>query len=166
MDQSKTDVPNLRRISKSTANLQKLRTHLVGVITHSGLCPFGKQYFGLFDVFQWKHDSNLTTNILLLVLSLFNGRYGLPPILNVQLDNCWRENKNKYVFALLSLLVEWSVFEKVRKVVTFKIKARIQRNVLGNSVYNLSSLRSLRVNTDTTLDCVNFMTKFILVNFT
>ena len=113
MDQSKTDVPNLRRICKSTANLQKLRTHLVGVIMHSGLCPMGKLFIGSFDLFQWKHDSNLTMNILLVILQLFNGRYGLPPVLNLQLDNCWRENKNKYVFTLLSLLVEWAVFDKV-----------------------------------------------------
>ena len=80
---------------------------------HSGLCPMGKLFIGSFDLFQWKHDSNLTMNILLVILQLFNGRYGLPPVLNLQLDNCWRENKNKYVFTLLSLLVEWAVFDKV-----------------------------------------------------
>jgi hypothetical protein len=52
-------------------------------------------------------------NILLVVLNIFNDRFGLPPVLNLQLDNCWRENKNKFVFTLLSLLVEWSVFDKV-----------------------------------------------------
>ena len=113
MDQSKTDVPNLRRVCKSTANLQKLRTHLVGAIMHSGLCPMGKAFNGIFDLFQWKHDSNLTMNILVILLASFNDRFGLPTVLNIQLDNCWRENKNKYVFSLLSLLVEWSVFDKV-----------------------------------------------------
>ena len=114
MDQSKTDVPNPTRIFKSIANLQKLRTHLVGVIAHSGLCPMGKNFFGSFDLFQWKHDSNLTMNILASILEIFNDRFGLPPVLNLQLDNCWRENKNRHVFTLLSLLVEWSVFEKVK----------------------------------------------------
>ncbi|XP_028416665.1 uncharacterized protein LOC114540736 [Dendronephthya gigantea] len=114
MDQSKTDVPNLRRVCKSTANLQKLRTHLVGTIMHSGLCPMGKLFHGMFDLFQWKHDSNLTMNILIKLLALLNDRYGLPPILNLQVDNCWRENKNKYVLTLLSLLVEWSVFDKIK----------------------------------------------------
>jgi hypothetical protein len=80
---------------------------------HSGLCPMGKAFHGIFDLFQWKHDSNLTMNILVILLALFNDRFGLPPILNIQLDNCWRENKNKYVFSLLSVLVEWSVFDKV-----------------------------------------------------
>ena len=113
MDQSKTDVPNLRRVCKSTANLQRLRTHLVGVIMHCGLCPIGKAFFGFFDLFEWKHDSNLTINIILSVLQIFNSRFGLPPVLNIQLDNCWRENKNQHVFSLLSILVEWHVFDKV-----------------------------------------------------
>lgn len=113
MDQSKTDIPNERRICNSTANLQRLRTHLVGAIVHSGLCPMGKTYFGYFGLSQWKHDSNLTSNILLKLLETFNDRFGLPPVLNLQLDNCWRENKNKHVFTLLSLLIEWSVFDKV-----------------------------------------------------
>ncbi len=30
----------------------------------------------------------------------------LPPILFLQLDNCWRENKNVYMFAYLTWLVE------------------------------------------------------------
>ena len=115
MDQSKTDVPNLRRICKTTANLQKLRTHLVGTILHSGLCPLGKSYFGFFDLFQWPHDSNLTMNVIISVLKLINDRFGLPPVLYLQLDNCWRENKNKHVFTLLSLLVEWSIFDKVKQ---------------------------------------------------
>ena len=56
MDRSKTDTPNVRRVAKSTANLQKLCTHITGAIIHSGLCQMGKQYFGFFDIFQWKHD--------------------------------------------------------------------------------------------------------------
>ncbi|CAB4041389.1 Hypothetical predicted protein [Paramuricea clavata] len=72
MDQLKTDVPNLRRICKSTANLQRLRTHLVGVIAHSGLYPMGKALFGYFDLFQWPHDSNLTMNIILFILGTLN----------------------------------------------------------------------------------------------
>ena len=37
----------------------------------------------------------------------------VPPVLYLQMDNCARENKNQFVFALLSLLVEIGVFEKV-----------------------------------------------------
>ena len=38
---------------------------------------------------------------------------GLPRILYLQLDNCFRENKNTYLFAWLSWLVERSVFDQV-----------------------------------------------------
>ncbi len=71
---------------------------------------------------------SVTTNIILQTLEIINHRFGLPPVLNLQLDNCWRENKNKYVFALLSLLVELSVFHKVQflhlVVVHIKLKAK------------------------------------------
>jgi hypothetical protein len=37
----------------------------------------------------------------------------LPPILHVQLDNCWKDNKSRYVFCFWSLLVAKSIFEEV-----------------------------------------------------
>lgn len=40
-------------------------------------------------------------------------RGSLPPVLFVQLDNCWRENKNKTMFGYLSWLVETGVFNRV-----------------------------------------------------
>ena len=83
---------------------QNQRTHLTGAIVHSGLNPTGKSYFGFFDIFQWRHDSNSTMNIILKVLEIFNDRFGLPPILNLQLDNCRHENKNKHVFYLVVAL--------------------------------------------------------------
>ena len=44
----------------------------------------------------------------------------LPRKLYVQMDNCWRENKNKYVFAYMSDLVVKGVFDEVT--VSFLIK--------------------------------------------
>lgn len=37
----------------------------------------------------------------------------LPPVLFLQLDNCWRENKNWIMFSYLSWLVEIGVFAKI-----------------------------------------------------
>ena len=37
----------------------------------------------------------------------------LPPILRVQLDNCAKDNKNRYVFAYWSLLVAKGIFKEV-----------------------------------------------------
>jgi len=37
----------------------------------------------------------------------------LPPVLFLQLDNCWRENKNTTMFGYLSWLVEMGFFQKI-----------------------------------------------------
>jgi hypothetical protein len=37
----------------------------------------------------------------------------LPPILHIQLDNCWKDNKSKYVFCFWSMLVAKGIFEEV-----------------------------------------------------
>jgi hypothetical protein len=37
----------------------------------------------------------------------------LPPILYVQLDNCWKDNKSRYVFCFWSMLVAKGIFEEV-----------------------------------------------------
>ena len=38
----------------------------------------------------------------------------LPSVLYLQMDNCWRECKNKYILGFLSVLVEIGIFKKVR----------------------------------------------------
>jgi hypothetical protein len=37
----------------------------------------------------------------------------LPPVLNIQLDNAYSDNKNQYVFSFFSLLVHKGVFREV-----------------------------------------------------
>ncbi|XP_052097971.1 uncharacterized protein LOC127732831 [Mytilus californianus] len=106
MDQNKTNIPHFHRLAKSTSQMWNLRTHLTGVIIH------GISTFGFFDIGQWPHDSNLTMNIILN--SLWQVKDKLPNILYIQMDNCFRENKNKWVFALCCFLVEMKVFEKVK----------------------------------------------------
>ena len=104
MDQAKLLVPNLRRWAKSYASAWRLRTHLTGVINH------GREVLGLFDLFQWPHDSNLTMNVLLRVLERCDY---LPDVLYFQMDNCFRENKNQFVFVFLGILVKFDIFHKV-----------------------------------------------------
>ena len=89
MDQSKTEIPHSVYRSTLTSSMWKLRTHLVGVIAH------GRGIFGFFDLFQFPHGSNLTLHVLLRVL--YTLRDSLPDVLYLQMDNCSRENKNKYV---------------------------------------------------------------------
>jgi hypothetical protein len=66
--------------------------------------------------FTW-HDrfpngADSVINVLLGVLNLIQGK--LPPILYLQLDNCSRENKNKYLIGFCHLLVHLGVFKKIK----------------------------------------------------
>ena len=105
MDQNKTNLPHFVRLSKSAAGLWVLRTHITGFIQHG----VGAGIF--IDFQQWPHDSNLTINILMQLL--LSSQKPLADTLLLQMDNCARENKNKYVFAFLALLVELEVFVEV-----------------------------------------------------
>lgn len=82
----------------------KLQTHVTGVIVH------GRGHHVFLDFKEVPHDSNLTINVLLQTLLKYEK---LPPTLYLQLDNCGRENKNKFVLALCCLLVELGIFKKV-----------------------------------------------------
>lgn len=39
----------------------------------------------------------------------------LPPVLYVQMDNCWRENKNQFLLAFFAFLVLKRIVKKVYK---------------------------------------------------
>lgn len=113
MDQQTTNVPSLRRTSKAMSALSTVGTHLVGSIVHNGQGRYGKEIFGSFDYYQWLHDSNLTISVLLDALCRWCEEYRLPLILYLLFDNCVRENKNQFMYAILALMVECKIFEKV-----------------------------------------------------
>ena len=111
MDQSATNLPHLKKVSKSTVNLWHLRTHFTGVIVH------GRGAEGYIDFLQYPHDPNLTINVLLrILLRNFSemSTTGLPAKLYVQMDNCGRENKNQMVFGFMALLVQQDIFTEVQ----------------------------------------------------
>ena len=97
MDQNKTNVPSLRKLAKSTQSLWRLRTHLTGVLVHTK-CEKGKKAYAFLDVLQYPHDANLVLTILMLILKDYE-HSNWPSTLFLQMDNCYRENKNRYVFA-------------------------------------------------------------------
>lgn len=122
-------VPRFAQPSKATSNAPKLKTHFVGAIVHG----IGSWLYGMLD--NWKHDSNLTIEVIQRTLQKveLTGRE-LPPRLDLQFDNCFRENKNRYrhccsvtfnrtkssflffgryVLTYLSMLVERAVFQEV-----------------------------------------------------
>lgn len=130
MDQSKASLPHLKKVNKSAANLWRLRTHITGVIVH------GHGSEGYVDFLQWPHDPNLTIDVLLRVLKEYLPQIaksgGLPAKLYLQLDNCVRENKNKFVLTFLALLVEQGVFQEVsyNKAYWIYIKIGCHNNLL------------------------------------
>ena len=104
MDQMKLLIPQLLNTMKVYPSALRLKTHLTGVLNH------GREALGYFDVMQWPHDSNLTINVLMRVLLRMDV---IPERLYLQMDNCWRENKNQYVLTFLGVLVKLNIFKKV-----------------------------------------------------
>ena len=74
----------------------------------------GKLAYAFIDNLQWPHDANLTINVLEEVLSRWH-KESLPEVLYLQMDNCFRENKNRFLFAFCALLVESKIFRKVSR---------------------------------------------------
>lgn len=111
MDQMKTNLPHfLGRQSNDLDMANLLSTHIQGVINH-GLDKFTKYV----DINEYAHDSNMVMNTVLKELysaSLQMGNF-LPPTLYVQADNCFRENKNKFVLAFCEMLVWKNIFKEV-----------------------------------------------------
>lgn len=108
MDHTKTSIPKRPRDDKDAEHCNKLITHITGVLIH-GRNP-GAIAYTWYDRFP--AGSDVVSTILLDAISRIEGP--LPPTLYLQLDNCWRENKNKYILGLSSLLVEEGIFRKVK----------------------------------------------------
>ncbi|XP_061164113.1 uncharacterized protein LOC133195610 [Saccostrea echinata] len=110
MDQSKTNIPHFKgRPSKEFAATRQLNVHVTGVLSHG----LNRKYL-FTDLHQYKHDSNLTLNVLMKVLWNHSKGKSLPPVLYLQADNCFRENKNKFVLSFLELLVRRRIFYEVQ----------------------------------------------------
>lgn len=106
MDQHCTALPQLHPTPKALNHTSQLNTHITGAIVH------GRGQHTYIDFKEYPHDSNLTINIILNILIRYKD--SPPPTLYLQLDNTARENKNRHVFAFLSLLVELNIFKKIK----------------------------------------------------
>ena len=111
-----TNVPSVRQITKAMSALTTVGTHLVSSIIHNGQAQNGKEIYGSFDFYQYPHDSNLTMTVLLEVLVRWLEEFDIPPILYLQFEN-------RYMFALLALLVEDKIFRKYLILGNFKRNA-------------------------------------------
>ena len=108
MDNSKSALPLFKRDPKSVEKCIKLVTHITGVhIPGARVNPI--KCFTWHDRFPAGSDTVMT--ILLKVLRDYEDP--LPPVLKLHMDNCFRENKNRFVLGLCHLLVHYGVFKKV-----------------------------------------------------
>lgn len=81
-----------------------------GVLIHTK-AAFNKFAYAYTDLKHIPHDSNLTITCILRTLLKHQDILGKE--LFLQLDNCYRENKNRYVLSFCALLVQLKMFRKV-----------------------------------------------------
>ena len=108
MDQSKLTVPHHKLQPKDTGSF--LETKITGVLVH------GKCFDAYVSEPQVRHDTNLNltcihTTLMKVLATYPDGNH--PRVLYVQVDG-GSENKNKWMLAYLSLLVEAQLFDKVK----------------------------------------------------
>lgn len=108
-DQFINGFPHFWEIGKRDSKGKRFYIHTQVSIVH-GVGP--SVYLGLEDI---AGDPNWTIETLYRTLKAEEERRneGLPRTLYLQLDNCFRENKNTYVIAYLCWLVERLVFDEV-----------------------------------------------------
>ncbi|XP_070536890.1 uncharacterized protein [Ptychodera flava] len=109
MDQKKGDLPHFKGYADPKGIGQyKLKTHFTGALCHAN-----KKMYTLVDLCQYCHDTNLTLTCLLHTLHKESKDGKLPAKLYVQLDNCVRENKNKFFIGFMAYLVKRKYLQEI-----------------------------------------------------
>ncbi|CAM9584489.1 unnamed protein product [Ectocarpus fasciculatus] len=108
-DQSAFATPYFCQETKDSVKGWKMRMKLIGALVSGRMCMF----YTLGS--NWESGANLTIEVLhktlvKLVSTLQPGQQ-LPRRLWLQMDNCSRENKNRFFLAYLHLLVHYGVFD-------------------------------------------------------
>ena len=82
---------------------------VVGVLIH------GRGAYAYHVDGRFSHDANLILTVLLSALNHLCETTALPKHMHLQMDNCARENKNRFVLAFMSMLVQLNIFETVQR---------------------------------------------------
>jgi len=104
-DQSAFGIPHFTFKTK-TEKGHAMKVRLVGVLDHGVV--HSPSLFLLTE--QFETGANHIVEVLHRVLSKRKEKGKLPPILHVQMDNCSRENKNRFTLGYLEFLVMKGVF--------------------------------------------------------
>ena len=86
----------------------RLQPHIEGCLVHG-------RSFHAYVSLEDGHDSSMVINCLLATLCQVSDDGVLPPTLYIQLDNCWRENKNRYFIGFMAFLVAAHIFKEVNE---------------------------------------------------
>ena len=88
-DQSAYGIPHFIEVDKSSANRLKIPVYLMGVLVH------GYRTFGFTYLKNVKHGTNIVIECLHHVFVDYKTNRGhIPPVVYVQFDNTWKQNKN------------------------------------------------------------------------
>jgi hypothetical protein len=103
-------LPHLVPLPKETQNISRIKLQVYGASNFSD----DTSHFYLFFP-HWHSGPNLTISILYdrIVRFFKTIKHKRPPQLVLQIDNCAKDGKNKYIFAFAAHLVHWGWFEEV-----------------------------------------------------
>lgn len=107
-DQSAFGLPHFTVKTKNERG-HSIKVKLVGVLQHG--VQNHLRLYTLTDEHQT--GANHIIESLHRSISDISEKCKLPRRFNLQVDNCGRENKNKFVFSFLECLVQWGVFDEV-----------------------------------------------------
>ena len=112
MDNSKSYCPRFLDKSKKTVGMLRLPTKITGCNIYSGLYGGNRKCIFYLNHDHYENASNLVISVIFKLINVFLNDHGrLPRHLKIFSDNCWRENKNRYVFSFLAELVDLGIFE-------------------------------------------------------
>ena len=95
-------IPHIIPTPKDWFTKRRLKYEVISLLN------FGADQYDIYHGLDlYSHDCNTTITLLYNRITELSYR---PPALTLHMDNCWRENKNKYVFAFCIYLVETDIF--------------------------------------------------------
>ena len=88
---------------------------------------------------QYEQGSNMIVSMLYrLILEVRQDMGRLPPRVHISLDNCYRENKNRFTLSFLTALVQNDIFSEVN--VTFLLVGHTVRFLVSLSHSTIRSI--------------------------
>lgn len=101
-------LPHAHERPKGWLSMKRLKYHLFGLVNYAT-----KQLVYYPHLDNWKHDANLHISFLFVYLRQLSDENMLGNNLMLQMDNCWKDNKNKWFFGFMTHLVESRWFKSV-----------------------------------------------------